>query len=234
MRKTILRIVPVFIGALIFSCLQNAEAQNRKIFKIDSPAVQKESNPQNDIDLEELNFAEMVNSVPLDEKSAELIRKFQEKEGRTRLYNKEYNSKNGCTVETYRNKEVLLVTIPASQLFAPNDTVLRQSASALLSPLKRYLKDPDMYRVLMVMHTDNTGSELYRDQLTEKRSDAVHEWFVAQGVDTSYLFPFAFGDDMPLVENTSMSNREKNRRLEVYLVPGEKMLEQAKKGRIVF
>lgn len=31
-----------------------------------------------------------------------------------------------------------------------------------------------------------------------------------------------------------MTNRAKNRRLEVYLVPGKKMLEQAKKGRIVF
>ena len=42
------------------------------------------------------------------------------------------------------------------------------------------------------------------------------------------------GDEMPLVPNNSMSNREKNRRLEVYLVPGKKMLEMAKKGRIVF
>lgn len=39
---------------------------------------------------------------------------------------------------------------------------------------------------------------------------------------------------MPLVENNSLTNRERNRRLEVYLVPGTKMLEQAKKGRIVF
>lgn len=187
-----------------------------------------------DEELEELNFIEILNSVPLDSKSAELIRKFQDKEGRNRLYGKEYNDKNGCTVETFRNKEVLLITIPASSLFGPNDTELRPTASSLLAPLKRYLKDPDMYRVLMVMHTDNTGSELYRDQLTEKRSDAIFDWFVQQGSDTEYLFPFAFGDDKPLVENTSLSNREKNRRLEVYLVPGKKMLEQAKKGRIVF
>lgn len=185
-------------------------------------------------DLDELTFVEMVNSVPLDAKSADLIRKFQEKEGRNRLFSREYNSKNNCTVETYRNKEVLLVTIPAGSLFAPNDTKLRSDAGALLAPLKRYLKDPDMYRVLMVMHTDNTGSDAYRDHLTEERSRAVADWFAEQGSDTSYLFPYAFGDEMPLVENNSMSNRERNRRLEVYLVPGKKMLEQAKKGRIVF
>lgn len=230
------------LGVALAPC--GAEARNTKTFKVgaessDTPgAVQGQEaarqNSDNLDDLDELNFIEMVNSVPLDAKSAALIRKFQEKEGRNRLFSRDYNSKNNCTVETYRNKEVLLVTIPASSLFAPNDTVLRPEAASLLAPLKRYLKDPDMYRVLMVMHTDNTGSAAYRDRLTEERSKAVSDWFVDQGADTSYLFPYAFGDDMPLVENNSMSNRERNRRLEVYLVPGKKMLEQAKKGRIVF
>ena len=186
-------------------------------------------------DLDELTLPEMINSVKLDKKSAELIRKFQDKEGRNRLHGKEYNAqKNGCTVETYRNKEVLLITIPASKLFAPNETELRREAASLLAPLKRYLKDPDMYRVLLVMHTDNTGSEGYRDNLTEERSTALFDWFVDQGADTRFLFSYAMGDEMPLVPNNSMSNREKNRRLEVYLVPGKKMLEMAKKGRIVF
>lgn len=198
------------------------------------PVNEADSVQHSQVDLDEIEFLEMLNSVPLDNKSAALIRKFQEKEGRNRLHAREYNEKNGCTVETFRNKEVLLITIPAEKLFAPNATELRPSASALLSPLKRYLKEPDMYRVLMVMHTDNTGSEAYRDMLTEKRSQAVADWFEEQGSDTEFLFPYAYGDDMPLVMNNSMVNRAKNRRLEVYLVPGKKMLEQAKKGRIVF
>lgn len=184
--------------------------------------------------LDDLSFTEMINSVELDAKSADLIRKFQDKEGRSRLHNKEYNAKNSSTVETFRNKEVLLVTIPASKLFAPNEVEVRKDAYTMLAPLKRYLKDPDMYRVLLVMHTDNTGSEKYREHITEERSTALFDWFVKEGCDTRYLFSYAYGDDMPLVENNSMTNREKNRRLEVYLVPGKKMLEQAKKGRIVF
>ena len=189
---------------------------------------------QRDEDLDDLSFIEMINSVELDKKSADLIRKFQDKEGRNRLHNRDYNSKNGCTVETFRNKEVLLITIPASRLFSPNETTLRPGAAALLNPIKRYLKEPDMYRVLMVMHTDNTGSEAYRDQITEERSRAAFDWFQKQNVNTNYLFPYAYGDEMPLVENNTMDNRSKNRRLEIYLMPGKKMLEQAKKGRIVF
>lgn len=184
--------------------------------------------------LDDLSFTEMINSVELDSKSADLIRKFQEKEARQTLYNKAYKPQNGCVVETFRNKEVLLVTIPASKLFGPNDTELTKGAAALLNPIRRYLRDPDMYRVLLVMHTDNTGSEAYREYITEARSNAVFEWFEQTGIDTRYLFSYAYSDDMPLVENNSMANRDKNRRLEVYLVPGKKMLDQAKKGRIVF
>ena len=251
--KSLSKIFKISVVALLLAAgVSGVCAQNTKTIRVEGgkvvtscksdPANTAANRPASDLkgaaenldDLDELNFIEMVNSVPLDGKSAELIRKFQEKEGRNRLYGREYNSKNNCTVETYRNKEVLLVTIPASSLFPPNTTELRPDASKLLEPLKRYLRDPDMYRVLMVMHTDNTGSEAYRERLTEERSKAVADWYSDQGADTTYLFPYAFSDDMPLVENNSMSNRERNRRLEVYLVPGKKMLEQAKKGRIVF
>ena len=185
-------------------------------------------------ELDELSFTEMINSVPLDEKSAALVRKFQYKEARDRILKSYGMDKNGCNVENFRNKEVLLITVPASKLFYPNSTELRPDASNFLNPIKRYLKEPDMYRVLLVMHTDNTGSEGYREEITEKRSTAVFDWFDNQNLDTEYLFSYAYADEMPLVENNSMSNRDRNRRLEIYLVPGAKLADQAKKGRIVF
>lgn len=137
-------------------------------------------------DLEELEFTQMINSVPLDKKSSELIQKFQQKEARSRLQGL-FGDKDGRKLETIRNKEVLLVTIPATQLFAPNDINLLPNAGKLLMPFKRYLNDPDMYRVLLVMHTDNTGSEVYRDYITEERSDAIFTWLEDQGADTGFF-----------------------------------------------
>jgi outer membrane protein OmpA-like peptidoglycan-associated protein len=186
-------------------------------------------------ELDDMTFVEMLNSVHFDNKDAsDLVQKFQAKEGQTRLRNGKYTSSSTCNVEACRNKEVLVITIPADILFAPNDTELKVGANEYLQPIKRYLRTPDMYRVLLVMHTDNTGSEQYRDELTQSRVDAVFDWFDDSEADTRYLFPYAFGDEMPIVQNTSMDNRAKNRRLEIYLVPGQKMLEQAKKGRIAF
>ena len=198
-------------------------------------------------ELDRMDFIEMLNSVDV-KNTSELIQKFQTKEGKTRLLNGRYNPKSECTVEAFRNKEVLLVTIPAHLLFAPNMTELRKDAGDYLSPIRRYLKDPDMYRVMLVMHTDNTGSEPYREQLTTDRVNAVFDWFEEltveerealdwfeeSGSDTRYLFSYSLGDDMPLRQNDSMDNRDKNRRLEIYLLPGKKMVEQASKGRIAF
>lgn len=183
--------------------------------------------------LDDLDFIEMLNSVDVS-KATELIQKFQTKEGKTKLLNGKYGPKGECAVEAYRNKEVLLITIPAHLLFSPNETELKQGAAEYLSPIRRYLREPDMYRVMIVMHTDNTGSESYRENITSERVNAVFDWFEHSGSDTTYLFSYALGDDMPLRKNDSMENRDKNRRLEIFLVPGEKMLEQAKKGRISF
>ncbi len=183
--------------------------------------------------LESLSFIEIMNSVDLG-KYSELVQKFQKREAQTRLMNGKFSPKSDCTVETYRNREVLLVTIPARLLFAPNQTSLKPGAEEYLQPFRRYLKEPDMFRVVITMHTDNTGSEEYRDQLTLDRVEAVYDWFETMEPDTRFLFPFAMGDELPLTENTSMEGRDSNRRLEVYLVPGTKMLEQAKKGRIAF
>ena len=126
--------------------------------------------------LDDLDFIEMINSVDTG-KASDLIQQFQAKEAKNRLLNGRYNPKGECTVESFRNKEVLLLTIPAHLLFAPNDTTLKAGASEYLQPIKRYLRTPDMYRVLLVMHTDNTGSEVYRDHLTEERSKAVADWY---------------------------------------------------------
>lgn len=187
--------------------------------------------------LEDMTFAQMIRSVDLssEPKAADLIRKFQDLEARQKLMNGPLSPKQGkCSIEAYRKKEVILITIPSSELFAPNSTDLSEGASKYLNPIKRYMKDPDMFRVLLVMHTDNTGSVQYRDNITADRVDAITEWFENQGVDTSFTFSYAFGDEAPLVPNTSIENRDKNRRLEVFLMPGTKMLEAAKQGKIDF
>lgn len=184
-------------------------------------------------ELDNMTKDELLLSLQLN-KYASLIKKFQIKEA-TRLINDVYKPKeSGCNIETMRGGEVIIITIPSDLLFLPNEIELSGDYDKFLSPIKRYLKKPDFYRVLLVMHTDNTGSETYTDNLSLDRVDSIFEWFESQQCDTTYLFPTASGASEPLlgIKNNSAINRANNRRLEIYLIPGEEMLRQAKSGRI--
>jgi len=139
--------------------------------------------------------------------------------------------KQNYDVEVMRDDEVIVITIPASQLFDPNDTVLTRLGEAQLKPLLRLLKNPGFYKMLLVMHSDNTGSTAYTLNLTRQRVNAVYDWLDQNG-SVDFVVPYALGETDPLVDNNSVENRKRNRRLEIYLVPGEVMLQQAKKGKV--
>ena len=139
--------------------------------------------------------------------------------------------KSNYDVELMRDEEVVVVTIPASQLFNANDTVLTSVGMSLLKPFVKFLKNPGFYKMLLVMHSDNTGSDKYTLNLTRDRVNAVFDWF-DENASVDYVVPYALGDTDPIVDNNSMTNRKRNRRLEIYLVPEDGMIAQAKKGKI--
>lgn len=146
--------------------------------------------------------------------------------------------RSNYAVEVMRDDEVIVITIPASQLFDPNDTVVNKVGEALLKPFLRMLKNPGFYKMLLVMHSDNTGSSVYTLNLTRQRVNAIYDWFDENG-SVDYVVPYALGDTDPvvdennnIVENNSVENRKRNRRLEIFLVPEKTMLQQAKKGTI--
>lgn len=134
-------------------------------------------------------------------------------------------------VEVMRDGEVIVITIPASQLFDANDTVLNKVGVELLKPFLRMVKNPGFYKMLLVMHSDDTGSEYYTLNLSRQRVNAIFDWFEENG-SVDYVVPYALGDTDPLVDNNSVENRKRNRRLEIYLVPEKTMIQQAKKGNI--
>ncbi|MBQ6167760.1 MAG: OmpA family protein [Muribaculaceae bacterium] len=140
-------------------------------------------------------------------------------------------TRSNYDVELMREGEVIVITIPASQLFEANDTVVTKVGQELLKPFLRMIKNPGFYKMLLVMHSDNTGSSDYTLNLTRQRVNAIYDWFDENGT-VDYVVPYALGDTDPLVDNNSVENRKTNRRLEIFLVPEKTMLQQAKKGTI--
>lgn len=141
----------------------------------------------------------------------------------------------GSNVDLMRNGEVMIVTIPTDRLFLPNDTILSSDASSLLNPLLKPITDPFLFKLVIAVHTDDTGSDFYRNELSTARLNSIYDWFInkidAGEIDESLvIIPFAMGSEMPITDNDSRKHRSENRRLEVYYIPGPKMLEMASKG----
>lgn len=135
-------------------------------------------------------------------------------------------------VRLMRNYEVIKATLSASNLFLPNDTVLSEKADIFLRPFLSTLRIPDYYHMMLVMHSDDTGSEAYSLDLTRTRARAVRDWFARNGGNTDYVVIYEAGFFSPVASNATMEGRAQNRRLDIYLIPGEKMIDMARRGEL--
>ncbi len=176
------------------------------------------------VDIYELSLDQNLETPAIDAKIANKVQEYQYDQAVELI-------KASQEVELIRNGEVIIVTIPAEKLFEPNDTTLSKQGKNMIKSMFGFLKKPGFYKMLLVMHSDNTGSKKYTISLTRSRVNAVFDWFDTNG-NIDHVVPYALGSSDPLGENDSMAKRNRNRRLEIYLVPGEAMLDQAKKGNI--
>ncbi|MFJ2990742.1 OmpA family protein [Collimonas sp. NPDC087041] len=63
-------------------------------------------------------------------------------------------------------------------------------------------------------HTDNVGSSAVNMELSQKRADAVRDFFVSKGIALATFTTKAYGDSKPIGDNDIASGRFQNRRIE--------------------
>lgn len=216
------KIILFLIVTVAFPARNNcAENIFNKIF---TNSEHKESVNKNDIKVPEglydLSLDENLNILPAG-KYSEGVRQHQKNQALALM-------KLGYNVEIMRNGEIIIVSIPSDELFVSLENRLTDNASEKLNIFTKFAGTPDLYRIMLAMHTDNTGSEEYKQNITQQRVNTVFDWFKSNIVNSDYIIPYAMSDTNPVVENNSYKNRRKNRRLEIYLVPGKKMLDAVK------
>lgn len=138
----------------------------------------------------------------------------------------------GISVVAERNNEILKATIPMDRLFLPNDTALWSRAELVLRPFVRYGEEQGMFHILIVTHSDDTGSVDYSLALTLSRSKAIKQWLLQNGATTTEIVEYAMGAEDPVCDNSSMENRYKNRRAEIYIIPAERIVALAKRAKL--
>jgi outer membrane protein OmpA-like peptidoglycan-associated protein len=107
---------------------------------------------------------------------------------------------------------------------------ITSSSEVLLTKLANILKEYPDTNVLVVGHTDSSGSASYNMTLSEKRAYAVTNYFIQnKGLSSSRFTTTWFGEDQPISDNGTVEGRAQNRRVNVAIVPNDKMKEDAKK-----
>lgn len=96
-----------------------------------------------------------------------------------------------------------------------NQATLKSSSNAALDKVADLLRQHSDYRLNLIGHTDDIGSDSYNVVLSIKRAEAVKKYLVGKGVSAAVLTATGLGETKPESSNKTSEGRAKNRRVEV-------------------
>ena len=118
--------------------------------------------------------------------------------------------------------EGILITFDSGILFGFDSADLQTTAQSNLAALARSLEDMEEDAVLMVVgHTDATGSEDYNQRLSERRAMAAAGYLRQQGMRPANLETLGLGESEPVASNETEAGQAENRRVEVAIFASE-------------
>lgn len=131
-------------------------------------------------------------------------------------------------VETVNNGEAIKVTFDSGILFGVDKTTLSPESREALSRFAANMNANPDTDIRIVGHTDSTGRHQYNMDLSDRRAKSVVDFLVSQNVTSKRIMSQGVGPDQPIADNSTQAGRAKNRRVEIFIVPGAKMIQKAK------
>lgn len=114
------------------------------------------------------------------------------------------------------------VAIPGNALFSYDSAELGPESLPNLEKIAELRRRFPDYVMVIVGHTDNTGSADYNLRLSAKRAEAVKAWLVKRyGMAANKLETIGRGSQELLVLSGNVEDQAPNRRVEVVLVPAK-------------
>jgi peptidoglycan-associated lipoprotein len=113
----------------------------------------------------------------------------------------------------------LMVTFPSDVLFEQDNTSIKEGSNVILDNLIAELRNYPGATVRIGVHTDNTADFQQSRALSFARAQLVSQ-YLSQVLGNEYHWIIiGYGSSRPTVENTSDSNRQRNRRVEISITP---------------
>lgn len=125
----------------------------------------------------------------------------------------------GGNVGIVNDGRSLTVTMPQDILFAVDSAVVNPASQADLRALANSLNAYPNSRVVVVGHTDSTGSAAHNQALSERRASSVASVLIQNGVAPARITPVGRGENQPVATNQTPEGRALNRRVEIIITP---------------
>jgi len=125
----------------------------------------------------------------------------------------------GAIVE--RVGEGIQVTFESGLMFDFDSDRVKPEAAANLKNLAASLGEYPNSSLLIVGHTDATGSDTYNQTLSDRRARSTALYLASQGVGADRLQTVGRGETEPVAPNDSDAGMQKNRRVEVAIYASE-------------
>lgn len=133
----------------------------------------------------------------------------------------------GAQVEKINDGEAIKVTFESGILFATNSSTLNTASRASLDKFATSLQNNPDTDVKIYGHTDSTGSDAINDPLSQRRAESVYNYLVSKGIGGARMVSEGFGSHQPIADNSTPAGRAQNRRVEVFILPNAKMIQEA-------
>lgn len=134
----------------------------------------------------------------------------------------------GKSADVERVGESILVTFDSGIMFDVDSYALKASTKANLDKMAETMKEYEKTEIVVMGHTDSTGSDEHNQKLSENRAASVSRFLQQNGITATRLTTKGFGEQKPVASNDNASGREQNRRVEIAIVASKALVDSAK------
>ncbi len=124
-------------------------------------------------------------------------------------------------VQVVESDDSIRLIMPGNITFKTDSADINASFYPVLNSVAKVLNKYSNSTVLVSGHTDNTGSTEYNLNLSKMRAQSVTAYLEGQGVKSNRFEVMGMGYSNPIVSNDTAAGREKNRRVEIKIIPNK-------------
>jgi outer membrane protein OmpA-like peptidoglycan-associated protein len=145
---------------------------------------------------------------------------------------KELEAIQGAQVESVNDGQAIKVVFDSGILFATGKSDLNTTSKTALTQFAASLKANPDTDVEIYGHTDSNGGDKINVPLSQQRAASVEKFLEGQGVLSTRMATAGVGSSQPVAAEDAKGVQALNRRVEIYILPNAKMIQDANAGTL--